>query len=266
LNYPPRVLTIAGSDSSGGAGIQADLKTMTCLHVYGMSAVTAITSQDTCGVYDVMPVSPAIIASQIKVCINDIGVDVIKTGMLVDQHSIRSVAKAISDYGSNIPLVLDPVMVSTSGARLLNDDGVDALERDLFVRSLIVTPNLDEASVLLKKEIKTISDMKEAAHTICATGPKWVLIKGGHAIGDKVNDVLVGPDFEEVYSSAKIDTKHTHGTGCTLASAIASYVAQKKAVPEAVRLARLFVRRAIESAPGLGKGSGPLGFNVTDIK
>ncbi len=253
-----RVLIVAGSDSGGGAGIQADIKTVTMLDAYAATAITALTAQNTEGVFGVFPIPPDFIRRQIEVVLDDIGADAVKTGMLHDAAVIETVAAALRERAGTIPLVVDPVMVAKGGARLIEPDAVDALRRLLIARAAVVTPNLPEAEILCGRTIGDVAEMRAAGEALLALGCGAVLVKGGHLTGKTVSDVLVTHGGVRVWESPRIDTRHTHGTGCTLASAIAAGLAQGLDVEGAVDRARLYVQRAIASAPGLGRGHGPL--------
>ena len=251
-----RILVIAGSDSGGGAGIQADIKTISMLGGYAMTAITALTAQNTQTVSAVLPIEPDFITQQIQVVADDIGVDVIKTGMLHNQDVILAVAKAVKAI--DCPLVLDPVMVATSGDKLLKDDAIDALKTELLPLADVVTPNVPEAELLSGITIKTRDDMIEAAKAMEALGAKAVLLKGGHLEGETLYDLLWYDNQPYWYESPRIDTVHTHGTGCTLASAVATLLGQGNALLDAVEAARAYVLKAIQTAPELGHGHGPL--------
>jgi hydroxymethylpyrimidine/phosphomethylpyrimidine kinase len=254
-----RVLIVAGSDSGGGAGIQADIKTVTALGGYAATAVTALTAQNTVGVQGIFPVPPDFVALQMRVVLDDIGADAIKLGMLGNAWIIEAVADVLEDRGIGIPLVVDPVMVAKSGAFLLEPEAVLALKQRLLIRADLVTPNLPEATALTGiADIRDLNDMRHAAALVRSLGPKAVLLKGGHLDGEEVIDLLVTDDGEEVFTSARIHTPHTHGTGCTLASAIAARMAQGASVREAVLHARAYLEQAILSAPGHGHGHGPV--------
>jgi hydroxymethylpyrimidine/phosphomethylpyrimidine kinase len=253
-----RVLIIAGSDSGGGAGIQADIKTVTMLDGYAATAITALTAQNTEGVYGVLPIPPEFIRRQIEVVLDDIGADAVKTGMLHDAAVIETVAAVLQQRASAVPLVVDPVMVAKGGARLIDPDAVEALKRLLIARAAVLTPNLPEAETLCGVAIGDVAAMHGASKTLLALGCKAVLIKGGHLASDTVSDVLVTGSGTRIWESPRIDTRHTHGTGCTLASAIATGLAQGLDIEHAVDRARAYVQRAIASAPGLGRGHGPL--------
>lgn len=262
---PPRILSIAGSDSSGGAGIQADIKTITMLGGYAMTAVTAITAQNTVGVQGIAPIAPDMVAQQIASCVDDIGVDAIKIGMLHDTAVIAAVAGALAKAhgGVAVPIVLDPVMIATSGAVLVGPDAVIALRERLFPMATLLTPNLPELAHLAGRPLATTQDMIDAAAELSEATGAAVLAKGGHGEGDRITDVLIVPGARAVaFDHARIDTVHTHGTGCTLSSAIATLLGHGQPLEHAVRLARQFVVQAIASAPGYGAGHGPLGHQA----
>jgi hydroxymethylpyrimidine/phosphomethylpyrimidine kinase len=253
-----RVLIIAGSDSGGGAGIQADIKTVTMLDAYAATAITALTAQNTEGVFGVLPIPPDFIRRQIEVVLDDIGADAIKTGMLHDAAVIETIAAVLQERAAGIPLVVDPVMVAKGGARLIDPDALDALKRLLIARADILTPNLPEAEILCGTTIGDIAQMQAAGESLLALGCRAVLVKGGHLSGEILSDVLVTAAGARVWESPRIATRHTHGTGCTLASAIAAGLTQGLEIESAVDRARVYVQRAIASAPGLGRGHGPL--------
>ncbi|HOB14272.1 MAG TPA: bifunctional hydroxymethylpyrimidine kinase/phosphomethylpyrimidine kinase [Novosphingobium sp.] len=241
---PPRVLSIAGSDSSGGAGIQADIKTITMLGGYAMTAITAITAQNTLGVTAVEAIVPELVAAQIDACVSDIGVDAVKIGMLGSPGIAAVVADRLERIG--VPVVFDPVMIATSGAALASAETIAAFER-LMRLATLTTPNVPELEAL-------------GGHEAMAARGVAYLAKGGDAEGERVEDVLVIPGEQpHVMAGARIHTRHTHGTGCTLSSAIATHLAKGLPLAEAVDRARLFVRSALRAAPGFGQGSGPLG-------
>lgn len=253
----PRALTIAGSDSGGGAGIQADLKTFAVLGVWGMSALTSVTVQNTRGVTGVADVPPDVVANQIRAVVSDIGVDAAKTGMLSTTEIIQAVGDTVAEVG--IPdLVVDPVFVSKHGDPLLRTDAIAALRQRILPLAKVVTPNLPEASGLAEFDVKTKQDMIEAAIAIQGLGPRSVLIKGGH-LGEPESDDLFfdGTSFEWL-SAERIDTPHTHGTGCVLSSAIASFLARGDALLEAVRKGKEFVTQAIRHGLQIGGGIGPV--------
>jgi len=258
-----RVLIIAGSDSGGGAGIQADIKAVTALGGFAATAVTALTAQDTLGVHGVLPVPVAFIRQQMRVVLRDIGADALKTGMLHDAATIAAVCDEIAAEARDIPLVADPVMVAKGGHPLLQPDAVETLRRRLLPRATIITPNLPEAEVLSGLAIPDAAAMPAAAAALLRLGARAVLLKGGHLAGDTVVDLLATADGTEAFESPRIATRHTHGTGCTLASALAAGLAQGLTLRAAVIRARDYVRAAILAAPGLGAGHGPLGHGVT---
>ena len=253
-----RVLIIAGSDSGGGAGIQADIKTVTALGGYATTAITAVTVQDTLGVHAIHEVPLDIIRGQIKVVLEDIGTDAIKTGMLHSVEIIEAVAEDISNLASAAALIVDPVMVAKGGAVLAGSETVDAFKRALMPFATLITPNVPEAEALTGRKIETLDQQKAAADALLGLGCDAVLLKGGHMPGDTIYDVLATQEMIEVMSGPRIDTPHTHGTGCTLASAIAALMAQGAPLRDAVDVARDYVEEAIRSAPGFGKGHGPL--------
>lgn len=258
---PPRILSIAGSDSSGGAGIQADIKTITMLGGYAMTAITAITAQNTLGVQGIAAISADMVLAQIASCVEDIGVDAVKIGMLHDEDVIRHVAGAMVLLRR--PLVLDPVMIATSGAVLVGPEAVATLRARLFPLAAVITPNLPELEHLAGRALPTHDAMVAAAQELAGAAGTAVLAKGGHGEGEHITDVLIVPGERPIsFTHARIDSRHTHGTGCTLSSAIATLLGRGETLPEAVRLAREFVRKAIEVAPGYGAGSGPLGHQA----
>ena len=255
---PARVLSIAGSDSGGGAGIQADIKTITMLGGYAATAVTAITVQNTLGVSAVHAVPPAIVAAQVGAVLTDIGADAIKTGMLVDAATIEAVMQALDLGGGGIPLVVDPVMVAKGGAKLLDDRGKDMLKIFIRGRATLLTPNLAEAEVLTGRPIASVEQMYSALDALLALDAGAVLLKGGHLPGTDVVDIFASKQERREWREPKLDARHTHGTGCTLASAIATGIAQGLPMIAAIVRARTYVRRAIATAPRLGRGNGPL--------
>lgn len=255
-----RVLVIAGSDSGGGAGIQADIKTALALGAYATTAITALTVQDTLGVHAVHPVPLAFLRQQIATNLADIGADAIKTGMLGDSATIELVAEMLAPL--QMPYVLDPVMVAKGGAVLLATDAVATLTRCLLPLATVVTPNTVEAELLAGQFITTLADMQDAAAAILRLGARAVLLKGGHRAGDVVVDLLATPDGVRLFEHPRVDTRHTHGTGCTLASAVAAGLAQGMALDDAVDRAQSYVQAAIASAPGFGAGHGPLNHAV----
>lgn len=255
---PPRVLAIAGSDCSGGAGIQADIKTITMLSGYAMTAITSVTAQNSVGVQGITPLGPDFIADQIRSCIDDIGIDAIKIGMVQYVTMVDAIAPVLE--GVDVPIVLDPVFMSTSGAQLIDEEALVAIREKLFPLATLLTPNLPELEKLTGTKPKRADEMGEAATALAQEVGCAVLAKGGHGEDERVYDVLVQPGHEPIaLSHERIDTKHTHGTGCTLSSAIATLMGHGQPLENAVRLAQKFVRQAILNAPGFGAGSGPLG-------
>ena len=280
---PPRILAIAGSDSSGGAGIQADIKTIAMLGGYAMTAITAVTAQNTLGVQAIAPLSGDVVEEQITSCVDDIGVDAVKIGMLHDSEIIRHVAAALaaapaiaerspSDHpredalpgAGRFPVVLDPVMIATSGATLIAEDAVAEMRMRLFPLATLLTPNLPELEHLAGRTLRNTDEVTGAALALAEEYGFHVLAKGGHTDDARIIDLLVGPgDARAVaFDDARIETRHTHGTGCTLSSAIATLLGYGQPLEHSVRLARQFVRRAISAAPGFGLGNGPLGHQA----
>jgi hydroxymethylpyrimidine/phosphomethylpyrimidine kinase len=253
-----RVLIVAGSDSGGGAGIQADIKAVTMLDGFAATAITALTAQNTEGVFGILPIAPDFIRQQMNVVLDDIGADAVKTGMLHDTAVIETVAAVLEEKAPGVPLVVDPVMVAKGGAKLIEDSAIDALKRRLAPRAAVMTPNLPEAEILCGRAIGSVDAMKSAAEALMRLGCRAVLLKGGHLPGEVLTDVLATASGFRIWESRRIDTRHTHGTGCTLASAIAAGLAQGLAIEDAVERAREYVMRAILSAPGFGHGHGPL--------
>ncbi|HVU20738.1 MAG TPA: bifunctional hydroxymethylpyrimidine kinase/phosphomethylpyrimidine kinase, partial [Rhizomicrobium sp.] len=253
---------IAGSDSSAGAGIQADLKTAQAFGCYAQTAITAVTAQNTLGVRAVHLVPPEIVAAQIEACVSDIGADAIKIGMLGSGKVVKAVAAALRKHARKIPIVLDPVMVSTSGHSLLAANAVAAMTKDLFPLATLVTPNIPEAKALAHLKSARRNDAEAAARKLIAMGAGAALIKGGHATRATIDDVMVWKGGVEVYAFPRIKTRHTHGTGCTLSTAIACGLAQGQSLSLAVGKAREYVQHAIGTAPGLGRGLGPLNHAV----
>ncbi len=255
MNAIPTALTIAGSDSGGGAGIQADLKTFSALGVYGASAITGLTAQNTLGVLSVEAVSNAMVSAQIGAVLDDIPMGAVKIGMLGTAGIVETVATALSGYDG--PIVLDPVMVAKSGDPLLSEDAIAALIRDLLPRAAILTPNLPEAARLLGRAPASSPDEAEAqGRALLSMGPDAVLMKGGHGAGAVCTDLLVGKDGTTRLEAARIDTRNTHGTGCSLSSAIAAELAKGRDLTEAVRHAHLWLHEAIAHADRLDIGSG----------
>ncbi len=256
----PRILTIAGSDSGGGAGIQADLKTFSALGCYGMTAITAITAQNTVGVRAIHGIPADVLKAQIQAVLDDIGVDAVKIGMLHSPEIVEVVAWAIDHYKLT-RVVLDPVMVATSGDTLVGQETVQVLVRELFPRASVVTPNLDEAALLLQRPLAHIAELDAAARDLLGLGAKAALLKGGHLAGELVADVLAQAGQAHIrLQSARIASKNVHGTGCTLSSAIAAHLALGQPLEGAVRQARAFILEAIRSGADVqtGQGHGPL--------
>lgn len=253
--YLARALTIAGSDSGGGAGIQADLKTFASLGVYGCSALTAITAQNTLGVRGYESVSPALVSQQIDAVMEDIGADAAKTGMLADAAIVAAVADRARHW--QLRLVVDPVMIAKGGDALLQPEAVAALRDELLPLAEVVTPNLPEAEALTGIQIATLDDMREAARAMRGLGPRHVVVKGGHREAQPVDVYFDGERFVELWAE-RIPTQHTHGTGCTFSSAIAAYLALGRSVEDAVTGAKTFITQAIRYAPGIGHGHGPV--------
>lgn len=251
-----KLLTIAGSDSSGGAGIQADLKTFSAHEVFGMSIITAVTAQNTKGVFAIQDISPDIIQKQIEVIFEDIDVDGIKIGMVSQIDTIEAIAKALSQYPIK-NVVLDPVMVSKSGFHLLQAKSKDALIKQLLPIATIVTPNLPEAEVITGLKVETIKEMEEAAKIIYQMGPKYILMKGGHLEGDAMDILYDGKEFT-YYNVARIHTNNTHGTGCTLSAAIAANLGKGFTAEESVNKAKDYITTAIEKSFSIGQGVGPV--------
>ena len=252
-----RVLVIAGSDSGGGAGLQADIKTITVLGGHASTAVTAVTVQDTLNVHSVFPIPPDVVRAQGLAVLADIGADALKLGMLGDAALVEVAAELI-DVAGGAPAVVDPVMTAKGGASLASDAAVQALRALLIPRAALLTPNAPEAEALTGLAVQTPDDLRRAAEALLEAGAQAVLVKGGHLQGDRVVDVLVTSAGETRYESGRIDSRHTHGTGCTLASAIATHLARGRPLEAAVAAARDYVRGAILHAPGFGAGHGPL--------
>ena len=252
---PPRVLTVAGSDSGGGAGIQADLKSMLALGVHGMSAVTAVTAQNSVGVSGVWDIPPEGIRAQIRAVVDDIGVDAVKTGMLSTARITAVVAAELA--GLTVPLVVDPVGVSKHGDVLLAADAVEVLRSQLLPLATVVTPNLDEVRLLTGVAVSGPADLRRAAMALLALGPRWALVKGGHLDGPAV-DLLTDGQTELLLPGERLDNRHTHGTGCTLASALAAELAKGADVPQAAVAAKDYVTGALAAGFPLGAGIGPV--------
>lgn len=257
-----RVLIVAGSDSGGGAGIQADIKTVTALGGYAMTAITAVTVQNTLGVTGVHEVPLDIVTGQIEAVVTDIGADTWKLGMLGSAAHVRAVMEAWYAFGGGAPVVLDPVMIAKGGASLLAEDAVDIIRNELMPIAAIVTPNAPEAETLTGIEVRDLDGQMNAAEILVERLGAWsALVKGGHIRGDVVRDVLLTREGYRVFESPRIETSATHGTGCTLASAIAAYNAQGLEIEPSVEKARAYLMEAIRQAPGFGQGHGPLGHN-----
>ena len=252
-----RVLVIAGSDSGGGAGLQADIKTITTLGGHAATAVTAVTVQNTLGVSAIFPIPADLVRAQGLAVLDDIGTDAVKVGMLGDAAMVLVAAELI-DAAGGAPAVVDPVMTAKGGASLASDSAVHAMLEHLAPRAALLTPNAPEAEALSGLPVRAPDDLRRAADALLAAGARAVLIKGGHLAGERVVDLLATPAGETRFESARIDSRHTHGTGCTLASAIACHLARGVELEEAVGLARDYVRGAILHAPGFGAGYGPM--------
>jgi hydroxymethylpyrimidine/phosphomethylpyrimidine kinase len=252
-----RALTIAGSDSGGGAGIQADLKTFAAHGVYGLSAITAITAQNTLGVMAVHTVPSDVVIAQIEAVADDIGVDAVKTGMLATAAIVEAVVATIREI--NLPnVVVDPVMIAKGGSTLLDPDAVDAMKTELLPRARVITPNAAEAEALLGREVRNLDQARDAARRLVDLGPAAAIVKGGHLEGAESIDVLFdGRDVVEL-RAPRISTVHTHGTGCTFAAAVTAHLALGATLDDAARRAKTYVTEAIRRAPGLGRGHGPL--------
>ena len=263
----PRVLSIAGSDSGGGAGIQADLKTFSALGCYGMTAITALTAQNTCGVRAIHGVPPNMLRDQMDAVLEDIGADAVKIGMLHAPEIVRAVAEAIDRHALK-NVVFDPVMVATSGSVLIDKAAVNVLVRELFPRVTVITPNLDEAALLVGRALTSAHDMEQAALILLAQGARAVVLKGGHLPGDTVIDLLLTQTGEKVWMQApRIHSPNTHGTGCTLSSAMAAHLALGASLVDAVQQARIYVRDALQAGSQVrtGQGSGPLNHSYAPL-
>ena len=258
-----RVLIVAGSDSGGGAGIQADIKTVTALGGYAATAITALTAQNSRGVHRVLPVPPDFVSLQMAVVLDDIGADAVKTGMLGNAEMVQAVVAALQGHAADLPLVVDPVMVAKGGARLLDPAAIGALRQELLPRATILTPNIPEAEALTGLTITDHLTARSAVQALLKLGAAAVLLKGGHLPGRVVQDLLATPAGIEAFENPRVDTRHTHGTGCTLASAIATGLGQGMPLLDAVRRGVAYVHAAILAAPGFGAGHGPLGHGVT---
>ena len=257
MKVKSKLLIIAGSDSSGGAGIQADIKTATSLGVYAMTAITAITAQNTTGVKSIVPVSPKEIFNQISFSVQDIKPNSVKIGMLQNVGVIKEVIKAIKKYKLK-NIIIDPVMVAKGGHRLISNSSINYLRKKLLPYALLVTPNIPEAETLIKKRIQTLEDVIKAGKEILKFGPKFVLIKGGHTNKSFIEDVLISKKNIKIFKNKKIKTKNTHGTGCTLSSAIASFISKNYNMNESCRRSIQYVHKAILLNPKFGRGHGPI--------
>lgn len=255
---PARVLAIGGSDSGGGAGVQADIKTITTLGGYATCAITAVTAQNTLGVQAIHLLPSAIIEAQARAVLDDIGADAIKIGMLGEGAAAAAVARVLATTPA-LPVVLDPVMIATAGTRLANQAALAILVRDLIPRAALLTPNAIEAGALTGLEVRTLADQRRAGETLLRAGASAVLVKGGHIGGERLTDVLMHAGGERLYHHPRLTARHTHGTGCTLASACATGLAQGLGLEDAVGMAIDYIARAIAEAPGLGAGRGPVG-------
>ena len=255
-----RVLVVAASDSGGGAGIQADIKTITALGAFSATAITALTAQNTLGIHEVIGLAPEFVARQMQVVLDDIGADCIKTGMLCDAPTVEAVADVIEAAAAGLPLVVDPILAAKQGTRLLDAAGFEALKRRILVLATVLTPNLPEAEALTGMRVADADEMEKAAVMLRTLGPQSVILTGGHLNSEIVCDVLATEAGTEVFKSPRIESAHTHGTGCTLASGIAAGLAQGMTLRDSLMRARAFVRQAITRAPGYGKGCGPMEF------
>ena len=258
-----RVLIAAGSDSGGGAGIQADIKTVPALVGYAATAITALTAQDTRTVHRVHAVPADFVTAQMRVVLADVGADCLKTGMIHSAPIAEAVADVAAREGAGIPLVVDPVLVAKGGASLLEDDAMHALRTRLVARADLVTPNVPEAERLGGLPIATVDDMARAAERLHALGPRAVLVTGGHLDSDRITDLLSHEGGVERFEAPRIESRHTHGTGCTLAAAVAAGIAQGMTLVDSVARARRYLRAAIANAPGYGAGHGPVDHGVT---
>lgn len=254
-----RVLAVGGSDSGGGAGIEADVKTITALGGYAMTAITAVTAQDTSVIESITPIPDAAVRQAIRMVVSDLGVDAIKLGMLGSPTMVEAVADAITGFAPNVPLVVDPVLASTSGTRLTDDAALDIIRARLLPIATLLTPNREEAAALSGLPVDTVENAIRAARALCRFGVHAVLIKGGHFEGDPVIDRLVRGDEVVEFCNRRIETRHTHGTGCTLAAAIAHGLGDHLSLETAIAGAENFLQAALRSAPGFGRGHGPLG-------
>ena len=255
MSFIPKVLIIAGSDSGGGAGIQADIKTITYFKGYAMTAVTAITAQNTMGVQSIFPLPKQIVVDQINSINNDLTPDAVKIGMLADEAIIEYISKSISNY----KIILDPVMVATSGDVLVSDEIITSIKNNLICKSFLITPNIYEAEILNKKKINSLEDQINAGKNLLKLGCKNVLVKGGHGKSDNINDVLITSNGDEhIFKSKKIISTNTHGTGCSLASAIATNLSLGIDIQESIKISIEYVQNGIKNAPDFGSGNGPI--------
>ena len=255
MSFIPKVLIIAGSDSGGGAGIQADIKAITYFKGYAMTAVTAITAQNTIGVQSIFPLPKEIVIEQINSVTNDLAPDIVKIGMLADEEIINHISINISDY----KIVLDPVMVATSGDVLVSDEIINSLKDELINKSFLITPNIFEAEILSEMKINNLENQIEAAIKLLKLGCKNVLIKGGHGNSDNISDVLITSNGDEhIFKSKKINSTNTHGTGCSLASAIATNIGLGINLKDSIRISIEYVQNGIKKAPNFGSGNGPI--------
>ena len=255
MSFIPKVLIIAGSDSGGGAGIQADIKTTSYFKGFAMTAVTAITAQNTVGVQSIYPLPKQIVIDQINSINNDLAPDIIKIGMLADLEIIKYISMNLSNY----KIVLDPVMVATSGDVLVSDEVITSIKNNLISKSFLITPNIYEAEILSEMKVNNVEDQIECGIKLLKLGCKNVLIKGGHGNSNNINDVLITSDGDEhIFESNKIKSTNTHGTGCSLASAIATNIALSNNIKESIKLSIDYVQSGIKNAPDFGSGNGPI--------
>ncbi len=264
MKIKSKVLVIAGSDSSGGAGIQADIKTITALGSYAMTAITAVTSQNTLGINSIIPIPINVISKQIEFTSKDIKPDAIKIGMLHSERVIKTVLKSLNKINSK-KIIIDPVMIAKGGQRLIDKKSIRLLKNNLLKKAALVTPNIPEAEILSGISIRTVQDMINAAKKINILGVKNVLVKGGHLKSRKIHDVLLNNNKVEIFNSKKIITKNTHGTGCTLSSAIATFYSCGKTLKKSCELGINYVNRAIMTGPNYGKGHGPIN-HINNLK
>ena len=255
MSFIPKVLIIAGSDSGGGAGIQADIKAITYFKGYAMTAVTAITAQNTIGVQSIFPLPKEIVIEQINSVTNDLVPDIVKIGMLADEEIINHISANISDY----KIVLDPVMVATSGDVLVSDEVIKSIKNNLVSNSFLITPNIHEAEILNEKKINNLDDQIDAGKKLLKLGCKNVLVKGGHGNSNNISDVLITSNGDEhIFESKKINSTNTHGTGCSLASAIATNIGLGINLKDSIRISIEYVQNGIRKAPNFGSGNGPI--------